>query len=230
MLHGSLEYRRSLLDKLLEQTQYIESIRDYQGIDAWYVNYYEYSNLLEDEKILNVLLLLFSISLISGACVSAEKKTDMGKILHTTYAGRNRMIKNKLVAAGLFSAIIYGVMIVLRLVSVWKTYKFEGLGAPVQSYPELANVSLSISMGNYMILYYLIKMLIVICWADCVVLINMRMDSKLASIVTVVLGVALYMLIKTAGYQYAVIPCMIITIGAVVFEQRRWMRSYEISN
>ena len=230
MLHGSLQYRRSLLDKLLEQTQYIESVRDYQGIDAWYVNYYEYSNLLEDEKILNVLLLLLSISLISGACVSAEKKTDMGKILHTTYAGRNRMIKNKLVAAGLFSAIIYGVMIVLRLVSVWKTYKFEGLGAPVQSYPELANVSLSISMGNYMILYYLIKMLIVICWAGCVVLINMRMDSKLASIVTVVLGAALYMLIKTAGYQYAVIPCMIITIGAVVLEQRRWMVSYEISD
>ena len=185
---------------------------------------------MEDEKILNVLLLLLSISLISGACVSAEKKTDMGKILHTTYAGRNRMIKNKLVTAGLFSAIIYGVMIVLRLVSVWKTYKFEGLGAPVQSYPELANVSLSISMGNYMILYYLIKMLIVICWVDCVVLINMRMDSKLASIVTVVLGAALYMLIKTVGYQYAVILCIIITIGAIVFEQRRWMRSYEISN
>ena len=100
----------------------------------------------------------------------------------------------------------------------------------MQSYPELAAVSVPISMRTYLILYYLIKMLTVICWADGVVLINMRVDSKLASIVTVVLGAALYILIKTVGYQYAVIPCMIITIGAVVFEQRRWMRSYEISN
>lgn len=230
MLHSSLEYRRNLLEKLMEQTQYVQSVREYKGIDAWYVNYYEYSNLLEDEKIINMLLLLLSISLISGACVSAEKKTDMGKILHTTYIGRKRMLKNKLLVAGIYSALIYGVMIYLRLAAVWATYKFEGLGAPVQSYPDLAAVSVPISMRAYLILYYLIKMLTVICWADGVVLINMRVDSKLASIVTVVLGAALYILIKTVGYQYAVIPCFVLTLGAIILEQRRWMVSYEISD
>ena len=39
MLHSSLEYRRNLLEKLMEQTQYVQSVRDYKGIDAWYVNY-----------------------------------------------------------------------------------------------------------------------------------------------------------------------------------------------
>ena len=140
------------------------------------------------------------------------------------------MLKNKLLVAGIFSALIYGVMIYLRLAAVWATYKFEGLGAPVQSYPELAAVSAPISMRTYLILYYLIKMLTVICWADGVVLINMRVDSKLASIVTVVLGAALYILIKTVGYQYAVIPCFVLTLGAIILEQRRWMVSYEISN
>lgn len=230
MIHDNMEYKRELLYTLQDQKEHLANIKKERNIKGWYVNSFEYRALLEDEKFLNIVLLMVGISLMAAAGVNSEKKTNMGKIIHTSIVGRRKMIAHKIIVAIASSLPLYWIMVIIRLLSVNKTFGLEGLEAPVQSYYFLADIGPSISMREYLILRYVVRTVIVMCWICCIVLINLSMDSKLACIVTVICGLMGWVIAPKVGYNLIVCILIPVTVCAIILQQRKWKKCYEISN
>ena len=140
------------------------------------------------------------------------------------------MIAHKIIVAIASSLPLYWIMVIIRLLSVNKTFGLEGLEAPVQSYYFLVDIGPSISMREYLILRYVVRTVIVMCWICCIVLINLSMDSKLACIVTVICGLMGWVIAQKVGYNLIVCILIPVTVGAIILQQRKWKKCYEISN
>lgn len=227
MIHDAMAYKEKLYEKLSEQTAYLEQLEQEKNIKGWYVNNYSYKMLLQKEDIINVILLVLFISLMSSACIDSEKN-GMLEMIHSTIVGRKKIFRSKLMVAGIMILLFYGVMIMMRILSVIKSYGISGLFAPAQSYYKLENFPLPINLLEYVILYFGINVLVLICFSGISVIINFYLNSRLAAGVTVILGILGYYIRSLIGGYIFAFVLIVVTVYMVFFQKRRWAQGYEI--
>lgn len=228
LIHDGLRYKEELYEVVLEQTNYLEKINKEQRVKGWYINSYAYSMLFQDESWINIILLILFISLCCSACVNFEKKNRMFKVIHSTYRGRGEMIRNKIFVTGITVALFYFILVLLRILSVYKSYGISGLKAPAQSFYKLEGLIVPMDMFTYIVLFWGMRLLIILCYSSISILVNLNFNSQLAAVMTVFLGVVgAFLIRKTDVYIFALFLFVGTVFGGIML-QKRWLKSYEI--
>lgn len=233
MIYNALAYKRDFFQKIQEQTNYLKELEN-KGINGWYVNSFAYLKLFEDEKIMNVVIMLLFATLISEASMLTEKKSGMIKNIHCTYYGRKNMFNYKFRVTAILSILVYLVTITIRFINVKHTYGVEGLRAPAQSFYELSGLNTDCSLLTYLLCFYGVRMISLICLSIVITAFSCRYDSRFFTLIIVSVGLILYIMGKnivsfdTPIFVFILsIAFMIILTAAIAeIEQKKWMDNY----
>lgn len=233
MIYNALAYKRDFFQKIQEQTNYLKELEN-KGINGWYVNSFAYLKLFEDEKIMNVVIMLLFATLISEASMLTEKKSGMIKNIHCTYYGRKNMFNYKFRVTAILSILVYLVTITIRFINVKHTYGVEGLRAPAQSFYELSGLNTDCSLLTYLLCFYGVRMISLICLSIVITAFSCRYDSRFFTLIIVSVELILYIMGKnivsfdTPIFVFILsIAFMIILTAAIAeIEQKKWMDNY----
>lgn len=233
MIYNALAYKREFFQKIQEQTNYLKELEK-KGSIGWYVNSFAFLKLLEDEKMINVVIILLFATLISEASMLEEKKSGMIKNIHCTYYGRKNMFNYKFRVTGVLSILVYLVMITIRFINVKHTYGVEGLRAPAQSFYELSGLNIDCSLLTYLLCFYGVRMVSIICLSIVITAFSRRYDSKFFTLIIVSVELILYIIGKNIVsfdtpifvFILGIASMIILTAAIAKIEQKKWMDNY----
>lgn len=247
------EYSEAL-EIIYARTGYIESVKEYQGIDAWYVNPYGYEKLLSRESYLrqeySAVLSIITLIIILSGIFSFESKSNTNFLIRSTKKGREKLFRVKLLTAEVVTVFIWCVTYAAEFLGIYNKYGLDCFNAPLQSLEFFMSFPFSISIGAYLILMYLFRFLLLLGAAAIVMLISKKfsyVSSIIISIAVLVVPALLNMVeivffgkvslsvimsinpnISYNGFWHSVITMMLIVIiGAVcLFRTRsKWIKS-----
>ncbi|MCR5637011.1 MAG: hypothetical protein K6F76_07540 [Clostridiales bacterium] len=242
------------LDIIYERTGYIESVKEYQGIDAWYVNPYGYEKLLSRESYLrqeyNAVLAIITIIIILSGIFSFESKSNTNFLIRSTHKGRDKLFKVKLLTAEVVTVFIWCVTYAAEFFGIYNKYGLDCFNAPIQSLEFFMSFPLNISIGAYLMLMYLCRLLLMMSATGVIMLISKKLSyaASIAASIAILLIPALLNMVGVAffgklslsvilsinqnitynGFWYAVISMILIMLTGVfcVLKTRtKWNKS-----
>lgn len=169
------EYYEYACELLNERKDYLLSIRDiYPNVEFVYeegVEKYIFSPL--------DLPLVLTVVFIGSSMFPVEYQSGFSKIMRLCKNGRNKIFACKV----LFTLIFGGVMCVLfgavDILFLTYNYRLNFLSANIMSVPSLSDIGISMSIGNYMLIHFLIHMFGCILMFLMVTLLSCIMKSHL---------------------------------------------------
>lgn len=155
----------------------------------------------------NVLLVMLMLVLAPGLCIE-EFSTGMYPILHATRKGRLHTFANKLAALLMFTAIAVVLFSVTTLGFYGASYGFSSLGNFVQVFEDFKFCPEIISVGEYLAVSVLTKILVLFALGTLIVLLSVFIKKYaltfVASLGVVAVNFALYFFIsleQTGSYN-----------------------------
>jgi len=151
---------------LKERCQYIKELKATSGKAAWFVYDTGYNQLTakEGDKSDLTLALLVVIGLIAGisGVIAYERSTSSINIIRTCEYGRGKLFIHKSLIGILIALPIYIIVYIPQLLSIVKNYGNLGFDAPAYSLPHLTHVPFDITIAQYIIVIYCIRLVAVI--------------------------------------------------------------------
>ncbi len=154
------EYYEKGLQVVYERMDHIERNKEKE---LWLVNPSGYEYILgskgeERSMQASVLVLLCLAALIAGI-VTFEKKSGTEYVLRTTRYGRNRLRKRKYAMVLVLTVSFWAILNGMEMYHVQQTYPLVGFPAPVESLPFMKHLPFAVSIGQYCLLVYGIRLL-----------------------------------------------------------------------
>ncbi len=155
------EYYRSGLNEVKKRLQYIES-SDHSAL--WLVNDRGYRYLLGDRSedtsfTYGTLILLCLLIMVSGL-FPYERRSDTVPLIRSMSRGRGALHRKKLYVAMSLATVLATVMMVMEWYDASIHATLSSFGAPVQSLPFLSEFSLHISIGAYLVVCMIYRLVI----------------------------------------------------------------------
>lgn len=156
-----------------------------------------YELLLHDDKqtiLRNYLYTLLMVVLMLSGIFACEKTAHMEMVLHTLYRGRLQTLLRKITI--MLGICIIGTLSIhlVQFFQIEKAFGFNCREVLVQSIPYLRGFPLQISIRQYLVLLYTVRVLISIAMGSAV----MYLSSKFSRIATLAFGV--FLLIIPMGF------------------------------
>ncbi|MGN0622134.1 MAG: hypothetical protein ACI4I9_09725 [Porcipelethomonas sp.] len=110
----------------------------------------------KEEYVLILLIVLFTVFILSPVA-SADKKSDMVKIIFSTKCGKSGYYKDLLlysILCGTFAGLLFTVPYVINILN---SYGTQGLSAPIQSIQSIAGSSGSFTVGDLIVLLIIFR-------------------------------------------------------------------------
>ncbi|MCM1190840.1 MAG: hypothetical protein NC123_02530 [Butyrivibrio sp.] len=171
MWYDSFSQERLFLKQIREQTESLKSIAQETGIAVWYVNLHSYAHLLKsDDAMLNLGLLLVILWNCIGMYIG-ESASGMVCMIKSSHREKH-LYRTKLRVAALITSVVYFAVVLFEILSVAAVYGLKGIGAPVQSIPDLSHIRIHCTIWQYFFARYLLKGLIfsAVCIGVCKIL------------------------------------------------------------
>lgn len=240
-IYQSYEATRVMFRQLEERLEYAKNLEK-RGIAGWWLNETGYRQLLGGGNVANrmvhgVLAILTMILILSGSLVM-ERQLGVRYILRCTPKGRKIFFFRKVfcaAAVAIFSALL---TIGAEMYEAGRLYSFRGLSAPVQNLSFLKTVPFSITIGQFLGIWILMRMLTYITIATMCLMISSfseRMEkAQMVSLVLLVFalisGVSEYMVLGTERLKKTVAIAVILLVClyiSTVIAYRRWRNVYD---
>jgi hypothetical protein len=149
-----------------EKSQYIKDLNKTTGKSAWFVYDTGYNQLTAKDSNNTdfTLALLLTIALVSSisSMLAYERSVASINILRTCKYGRGKLFIQKSLISIMVAIPIYIIVYIPQLLYIFNVYGHVGLNAPVCSLLHLANIPFDLTIGQYIIMIYLIRLLAVI--------------------------------------------------------------------
>ncbi len=153
---------RSSTKKLVERLEYIDKVKNEQGIDVWFMHDKGYMMMwtddglypdagYKDQEYRALLAVIISILLLCMV-FSYDKLCNMLPLIHATPYGRDKLFYTKIMMSGILSVIICCVTYGIELYEVQNLYPISCLEAPIQSLRCMEKFPLRISVGAFMVI------------------------------------------------------------------------------
>lgn len=165
---------RKFLSIIEQQQGYLQRLQREKGIKGWYVNTYCYQSILESVLSLKYGLLIVFMILMAFASIKVENDADIFRVLNCTLLGRKCLLHKKLIAVNLVTFIMYIILLTVKFSSALHVYGISALGAPVQSLERYYRLPFSISLLQWIILYYGMILLMIVFASTGVTLLFQR--------------------------------------------------------
>jgi len=207
-----------------------------RGIEAWFINDRGYELLLNGrgifERTVDGIILVLAVILLSSSVYIAEKNQGMEYLLRSTVRGRKQLFIRKsivtLMLTGLVALFLYGT----QIYEVLLKYRLTGMQAPAQNIEILSEISYSISVAGFLVLWFMSRLMIMIMASCAVMLISVRGNIAervyMKSLLLIPVGVADAMVIcvlQSRHIYIAFIPiviCTVISGVCLVTIQKKW--------
>lgn len=161
------------LSEVRVRVQLLESIGSEIGSTLWILNNkpYEsvYGKAAEELQARTAIISLTTLSLLLAGCFAFDNQSGVSTLLASTVKGRKKLLFCKYGTAALVTVFVWGVVYGLELYEFFSSYKITSLSAPVQSLTMLHKFPLKISIGGFLALLYLYRLLMLLCSA-CIIL------------------------------------------------------------
>ncbi|MFF2089190.1 hypothetical protein [Paenibacillus sp. NPDC058174] len=178
--------KKNAFDKVLAQADYLRSMEDLYGIKGWFLHDAVYllltdgtQRVVSNDLYLALLLVIVLIASISPV-FTYDLQTNMNRIVSLTPHGRGKLFYIKMTLASLLGAFVYGVIYGTRLASVLGGYGSRALQAPAFSMQHISQMTLDISILQYIMLICVIRFIGVIMVIFIIGLIAVRLKSLIA--------------------------------------------------
>lgn len=167
------EYGSGLIEELrkgcaiaTKYADHLKAMNEHRGIPARVINQRAYEHLFgkkyrESYSFYDTLALSFVI-LILFDIYRYERKNNMTVQLRTSAKGRRGLLRAKLNSALVASFSVWLIVCGFELFGTAKIYGIGGVDYPVQSIMALSGIDLKITLGSFMILTYLMKLILII--------------------------------------------------------------------
>jgi len=133
-----------------------------QAGDLWFVYDRGYQQLTGGNEGMDLAAVLKMITILT-VCLSSifarEYSTGMNEILATTQNGRGKTLRAKLILSVLFSTLIFIISYGFDFLSVYHKVGMDRFSAPLQSLDDFTFFSLPLTIVQYMMLLYAIRLL-----------------------------------------------------------------------
>ena len=171
-----------VLDNVSSAMEYTERT----GRELAVLEPYSYNLLLrDDEKTVrrNQLYILIAVILSFSAVMSWEQTSHMKMTLHTLYRGRKRNVLYKVLLVILCSGATAVAIHMIQFLQIGRSFPYHDFGYPVQSIECMRNFPLSISIGAYLILLFVMRGLGAACAGLCVMGVSRLSKDRVTCII-----------------------------------------------
>ncbi|MGN0551435.1 MAG: hypothetical protein ACI4I4_06295 [Acutalibacteraceae bacterium] len=245
--------KRSVLSTIYERLDYIENNAK-NGNEAWLVNPKGYENLLYTSGYSRQqsfsLLSVFSIVIIISGVFAFEKRSQMYNSLMASFGGRGQLFKKKILSATIITVIIWLCFTCAELYDVFSQYTLANPDAPIKSLEVFNSLPFNISIGAFIALMYITRLILLLSSAYIVCFISSCTKyhlSIITSLAVLILPSVLYtvgieafsyasvtvpiafmnLLISSQGFTF-LIPVFFITvlgILSIIFAKQKWCKN-----
>ncbi len=190
---------RKALETINQRLQYIDS-QEKSGNDALLVNPEGYAKLLGSDAFnrqFNFALVgIFCLTILLSNIFAFERKMAVTDSLKSSYRGRSYLFFKKIYVADIIALIIWAIASVIDIYSVTYQYSLREFGAPVKSLMFMQDMPFNISIGLFLTILYLLRLILLLAVTKiiCLISVNTRYEVSIAvSFMIIVLPSILYL-------------------------------------
>lgn len=150
---------RIAFERLSKRVESIQSsgVKGEIFYDTGYERLFGYNG--NNEKIIIILIAMIFLVLLLSPIAATDRKTDMVKIIFSTKCGRLGYYKNLFsysFLCGIFTSLLF---IIPYIINILNSYGTQGLDAPIQSIQKFSDLSITFSVGGFIILFLTIHII-----------------------------------------------------------------------
>jgi hypothetical protein len=155
-------YSRSEIFTVIEEhLQYIDQTAGQKNLDAWFVYDTGWMKLFHngfDILLYGLILLLFS-GIFADEYMSRSSSGSFAQILRSTKNGRQKTFAAKLISALTVTVLLTVVFHAIDAVLIWRNFDLPAIDAPLISLQSFGAINGGITIMQYIILYFSIRLL-----------------------------------------------------------------------
>ncbi|MBQ7320995.1 MAG: ABC transporter permease subunit [Clostridia bacterium] len=153
--------RDELFAAVEERAAYLQARQAQTGERGWFLYDSGWRTLYESEAdlFLYAAILLLLTGIFASEYVSRSSSGGFAQILRATKNGRKRTFAAKLTAAAVVSTVLALLMVAVDITAVFAGYEMPAFGAPLWSMPLFESVGTGLTVGGYLFLFVLLRLL-----------------------------------------------------------------------
>ena len=152
--------RDELLAVVEEQAAYLVGVRERTGKTGWFLYDTGWRKLYDSgaDLFLYTAVLLLLTGIFASEYASRSSSGGFAQILRSTRNGRRRTFTAKLMSAGMVTAILSLLTVAVDIAAVFAGYDMPAHSAPLWSMPMFGEVSGGVTVGQYLGLFVLLRL------------------------------------------------------------------------
>lgn len=153
--------RDELFAAVEERAAYLQARQAQTGERGWFLYDSGWRTLYESEAdlFLYAAILLLLTGIFASEYTSRSSSGGFAQILRATKNGRKRTFAAKLTAAAVVSTVLALMMVAVDITAVFAGYEMPAFGAPLWSMPLFESVGAGLTVGGYLFLFVLLRLL-----------------------------------------------------------------------
>ena len=250
--------KREALKIIQERIEYIDQNKT-NGTDAWLVNPNGYDALLNISGFSRqknfALILVFCLIIIMSGIFSFEKRSMMYGSIMASSEGRQYLFGKKMICAIIITLFVWLCAGVTEIIDICIRYPLTTFDAPLKSFEFLNGLPFNFSIGAFLVLLYLSRLMLLLSVSCIVCFISLKTKYESSIIISSAILIApslLYavgidafayisvtvpisamnLIIYSNGYTFIIPILLIIFIGilAVFLTKRKWCNESRCKN
>lgn len=194
-LESEIDLKSQGLEFLVAQLEYLQSLEG-SIYEKYWVDERAYTTLFGDVKtaLVQWLLGMFALSIWISGIYPADEKKRILPLIHATKNGRSRLNNRKNLCVVIGGAIIFVLVELPIFLSFYQIDNFSVL-AQKMSYFSILVISKDMSLGMFLFLLFLLKMVVFIVWAMALTALSkMTHNETITSVVGIGVAVIIFLI------------------------------------
>ena len=213
----TLAFDVSMLDKFVEKAEDCWAYTCDTGISVEIINQNVYDLLLSGDRQTtskNSLYVLLALIAAFGGIMASEKQSNMTNTLKSSKRGRLCLTANKVILVLVVCIILSLSVNMAQLWQIAEGMEFNNLDAPCQSVEMLRGIHFELSLKEYLVLLYIVRVLCTCAVGMIIMLISSLFDSSIVAIGASAVLLLVPSVLNSAGLKF--IPSFTGLIGIVI--------------
>ncbi len=147
------------LAKVETQADYLVRLEAQTGVKGWFFYEYGWEKLYTGDA--DLFLYMCILTLLTGTFASEYLSGDMkGAVIHlirATKKGRSHTFWAKLISSGTIALVLSLVFNLIDCMTIFSRFEMPAMGAPLISMPIFEHISPTITVGGYLVFFFLLR-------------------------------------------------------------------------
>lgn len=170
---------------------YVEDKSDSEGVSVQLIPQFEYEHMMGEYTNLSfrwlLMYLVLFVILITSISFSMEKQGNVHTVIKTASYGRKRFVIRK-ISVNAHISVLSGILILLHYyVRLIKLYNLRFLDSSIWSIENLQDFPVNISIREYLILGFAMKIVVILAITNLVTLISVLTNQKISMLISILM-------------------------------------------